>query len=165
MIAHRVAAAAVFLIAALAGAVGAQEVQPPHTGHGTPPGWTFRWPPGDPVRGRQLFVKFECYSCHEVKGEGFPVPREAGQVGPELAAMGALHEPEYFAEAIVNPSAVIEPGKGYAAPDGSSRMPSYNDTVTVQEVADLVAYLRSLRPPPVDAPAPPAGEGGHQQHH
>jgi cytochrome c1 len=53
----------------------------------------------------------------------------------------------YFAEAIVNPNAVIEKGKGYAAPDGSSKMPSFNDSMTVQEAVDLVAYLKSLKPP------------------
>ena len=37
--------------------------------------------------------------------------------------------------------------QGYAASDGSSKMPSFNDSMTVQEVVDLVAYLRSLKPP------------------
>jgi mono/diheme cytochrome c family protein len=114
--------------------------------HRTPPGWKFAWPAGDRVRGREVFVKLECHSCHEVRGERFPAPSDRGRVGPELSMMGPLHVAEYFAEAIINPSAVIEKGKGYAAPDGSSKMPSYNDTATVQDVADLVAYLRSLRP-------------------
>jgi hypothetical protein len=80
--------------------------------------------------------------------------------------MGPLHPPEYFAEAVINPSAVIEPGRGYAAADGSSRMPSYNDTVTVQEVVDLVAYLNALRPPAA-GPAGPGGgtAGSHDAHH
>ena len=115
--------------------------------HGTPPGWKFTWPKGDPARGREVFVKLECYSCHAVKGERFPAPSEAGKVGPELSAMGPMHPPEYFVEAIVNPNAVVEKGKGYEAPDGSSKMPSYNDAVTVQEVTDLVAFLTALRPP------------------
>lgn len=127
--------------------------QPPH---GTPSGWTFRWPSGDAARGRQLFAKLECYSCHEVRGETFPAPTGGDQIGPELAAMGPLHPPEYFAEAIVNPSAVIERGKGYAAADGSSKMPSYNDALTVQEAIDLVAYLHQLRPPGTPAPRGPA---------
>ena len=130
-----------------------------HGEHATPGGWKFSWPKGDPARGREVFVKLECYSCHEVKSEKFPAPSEAGKVGPELSQMGPLHEPEYFAEAIINPNAVIEPGKGYAAPDGSSKMPSFNDSVTVQEVVDLVAFLRGLKPPgAVGSP------GGHRQH-
>jgi hypothetical protein len=133
-----------------------------HGGHGTPGGWRLAWPPGDPARGRDVFVKLECYSCHEVKGERFPAPRSDGTLGPELATMGPLHPPEYFAEAIINPGAVIEPGQGYAAADGSSRMPSYNDSVTVQEVIDLVAYLKALRPPAGSGAATPGGHGGHR---
>ena len=53
----------------------------------------------------------------------------------------------------------MEKGKGYEAGDGSSKMPSYNDAVTVQEVIDLVAFLHSLKPPA----APPGGR--HDQHH
>jgi cytochrome c1 len=116
-----------------------------HGEHGTPQGWKFTWPKGDPVKGREVFVKLECYSCHEVKGEKFPAP--SGDIGPELSMMGPLHEVEYFAEAIINPNAVVEKGKGYEAADGSSKMPSYNDLATVQEVIDLVAYLKGLRPP------------------
>ena len=94
-------------------------------------------------------MKLECYSCHEVKGEEFPAPGNG--LGPELSAMGPLPEADYFAEAIINPNAVIELGRGYEDEAGRSKMPSYNDVVTVQEVIDLMAYLGSLRPP-VDAP-------------
>jgi mono/diheme cytochrome c family protein len=131
-----------------------------HGDHGTPAGWKFTWPTGDPAKGREVFVKLECYSCHEVRGERFPTPSEPAKVGPELSAMGPLHEPEYFAEAIINPNAVIERGKGFEASDGSSKMPSYNDAVTVQEVIDLVAFLRALKPP-----SGAGGQGGHDQHH
>jgi mono/diheme cytochrome c family protein len=149
------------LLAALSGAtvLAVRAQQPPAVGHGdhaTPAEWKFKWPKGNPAKGRQVFVKIECYSCHEVRGESFPAPSEKGKVGPELSQMGPLHEVEYFAEAIINSSASIEKGKGYDAADGSSKMPSYNDSVTVQEVIDLVAYLRALRPPAQG----PLGHGG-----
>jgi mono/diheme cytochrome c family protein len=136
---------------------------PAHATHGTPAGWRFAWPKGDARKGREVFAKYGCFSCHEVRGERFPATKDAVNVGPELSAMGPLHEAAYFAEAIVNPGAVIEPGRGYQAPDGSSRMPSYNDTMTVQEVVDLVAYLRALRPPP-GTPAPAHRPGGRTTH-
>lgn len=134
--------------------------------HGTPEGWKFTWPKGDPARGRQVFAKMECYSCHEVKGERFPAPTEEGKVGPELSVMGSLHEPEYFAEAIINPSATIEKGKGYEASDGSSKMPSFNDSMTVQEAIDLIAFLRHLRPPPLGSTGSekPEPHQGHIKH-
>jgi mono/diheme cytochrome c family protein len=128
--------------------------------HGTPKDWRFSWPKGDPAKGREVFQKLECHSCHEVRGEGFPTPTDPGRAGPELSGMGPLHPPEYFAEAIINPGAVIERGRGYAAADGSSKMPSYSDSLTVQETIDLVAYLRQLRPPAASAP----GRGGSRGH-
>jgi mono/diheme cytochrome c family protein len=147
---------------------GRQEPSKKETGHiehGTPEDWRFTWPQGDPAKGREVFVKLECYSCHEVKGEKFSAPR--GEIGPELSMMGPLHKGEYFAEAIINPNAVIQKGQGYEAADGASKMPSYNDLVTVQEVIDLVAYLKSLQPT-VGAPADHGGRsdstGGHGNH-
>jgi mono/diheme cytochrome c family protein len=127
-----------------------------HGDHGTPEGWKFTWPKGDPGKGRAVFAKLECYTCHEVKGEKFRAPSDKDKVGPELSMMGPLHEPEYFAEAIINPNAAIERGKGYQAVDGSSKMPSFNDSLSVQELIDLVAYLRALKPP--------AGSQGHRGH-
>jgi mono/diheme cytochrome c family protein len=153
----------------LLGAAMAIRAQPEHAmeEHGTAKGWKFTWPKGDPAKGREVFLKLECYSCHEVKGETFPAPSDKEKAGPELSVMAPLHEAEYFAEAIINPSAQIEKGKGYEAPDGSSKMPSFNHLVAVEEVVDLVAYLRALQPPTkapvgesgrIDAPG---GHGGH----
>lgn len=120
---------------------------PAHEGHGTPTGWRLEFPKGDLAKGREAFRKFECFACHEVKGEKFPAPTEKGKLGPELSQMGPLHEADYFVESLIHPSRLIEKGKGYAAADGSSKMPSYNDSMTVQELIDLVAFLTSLKPP------------------
>ena len=138
---------------------------PGHGEHGTPEGWKFAWPAGDPAKGREVFVKLECFSCHEVRGETFAAPGDPDKVGPELSAMGSLHPAEYFVEALISPNATIEKGKGYEAADGSSKMPSFNDAMTVQELVDLVAFLRGLKPP---APTPaghgaPSGAAGHGQ--
>jgi hypothetical protein len=101
-----------------------------------------------------------------VQGEQFPAPGPRETLGPELSRMGPLHEPEYFVEAIVNPSAAIEAGRSYEAADGSSKMPSYSDSMTVQELIDLVAYLRALRPPgSAPAESAPGGSGDHDAHH
>jgi hypothetical protein len=42
-------------------------------------------------------------------------------------------------------------------------MPSFNDTLTVQELLDLVAYLKALRPPSAP-PGAVGGQGGHATH-
>ena len=163
------ALACVLLAWSVAAAAGQQPARParppqapaarpqPHGEHGTPEGWKFAWPRGEAAKGRQVFAKLECYSCHEVKGETFPAPSDKSKVGPELSMMGPLHEAEYFAEAIINPGAVIEKGKGYQATDGTSKMPSFNDSLNVQELVDLVAFLTGLKPPA-------GGAAGHKGH-
>jgi mono/diheme cytochrome c family protein len=111
--------------------------------------WKFTLPAGDPTSGKQLFVELECYKCHEVKGESFPAVNETEKgIGPELSQMAGMHPLEFFAESIVNPDAVIDPEdkeKGFLGPDGKSRMPSYSEVLTVKQVADLAAYLNSLK--------------------
>lgn len=138
-----------------------------HEAHGTPEGWIFRLPEGDAKAGRRAFVEFECYKCHQVAGESFPQAQGAGGVGPDLSRMGPLHPPEYFAEAIINPDAVLTEGSGFLGPDGKSRMPSYAASMTLQQLMDLVAYLRTLGAPPPGPGSPPSRGvtgGGHTGH-
>ncbi len=117
--------------------------------HGMQASWKFTLPQGDPVEGRKVFVQLECYKCHEIKGETFPaVTKGEKGVGPELSQMAGMHPVEFFAESIMNPNAVIDPNskeKGYLGDDGKSKMPNYNDILTVKQVADLAAYLTSLK--------------------
>lgn len=113
-----------------------------HKAGGVPAGWMLTPPPGDAAAGRALFADLGCHSCHRVAGE--PFAEESGTEGPELTGMGAHHPPAYFAEAIVNPDAVLVEGPGWIGKDGRSTMPSYPD-LTVGQLADLVAYVASLR--------------------
>lgn len=116
-----------------------------HRHGGVPPGWRFALPLGEPKAGREVFVKLECFKCHEVKGEPFPsMARQGADVGPDLTGMGSHHPPEYFAESILNPNVVIVTGPGYTGPDGLSIMPDYRESLTASELIDLVAYLKSL---------------------
>ena len=119
------------------------------SGEHAPADWKFTLPPGNVVEGKQLFTELECYKCHEIKGEKFPAVSEGDKgVGPELSQMAGLHPAEFFAESIVNPNAVLEEKdkeKGFLADDGTSKMPSFSDVLTVQQVADLAAYLNSLK--------------------
>ncbi|MGH7827084.1 MAG: copper-binding protein [Candidatus Binatia bacterium] len=109
-------------------------------------------PKGDPDKGRAVFQKFECYYCHEVRGEGFPPPVESA---PELSQMGPMHPAEFFAESIMNPNAVVP--KSYREPDGKSPMTNFTEKMTVQELIDVSAYVASLRPK--GAPKTVSGEG------
>jgi len=146
-----------FVLTGLQGQSRAQQ-QPGHRVQGEmhqPMEWRFTLPQGNPAKGREVFIKFECYSCHQVLGESFPAPGGEA-VGPELSQMGPMHPPEYFVESIMNPSAVID--DRYRAADGRSKMPSFNDIMTVEELVDLVAFLKSLGG---GHPAGPPGAPGH----
>ena len=109
--------------------------------HHHPKGWRFTMPKGDPAKGRAVFEKFECYYCHEIRGERFPYPVENA---PELSQMGPLHPVEYFAESIIDPNAVVP--KRYREPDDNSPMTNFAEKMTVQELIDVSAYIASLKP-------------------
>jgi len=112
-----------------------------HESGGIPKGWIFRPPEGDPDRGREVFVKLECFACHTVQGESFPPP---SRPGPDLTRMGGHHPAGYLAESVINPNAVIVEGPGYTGPDGLSIMPDYRESLTLAEFNDLVTYLKNL---------------------
>ncbi len=114
-----------------------------HRVGGVPPGWKLTPPAGDVQAGRDAFVEFGCPSCHKVEGESFSAKAGNTQIGPELTGMGAHHPPGYFAEAILNPDAVLIEGPGYIGADGHSVMPEYPE-MTVRQLGDIVAYLSSL---------------------
>jgi len=120
----------------------AQAAEPPHEHH-HPANWRFTLPKGDPVKGRAVFVKYECYNCHEVRGENFPEPFEEN--APELSQMGPEHPLEFFAESIINPNAVVP--KAYQKPDGTSPMRDFTEQMTLRELIDVSSYIASLKPP------------------
>jgi uncharacterized protein involved in high-affinity Fe2+ transport len=122
-----------------------------HQHGGVPPGWRFAVPAGDPKAGHTVFTRLECYQCHTIQGEQSPqTSKDPSTSGPELTGMGGHHPAEYFAESILNPNAVIVMGPDYTDTQGFSTMPDYRESLTVAELIDLVAYLKSL-----------GGEHGH----
>lgn len=112
-----------------------------HAAGGVPPGWLFSPPPGDAGRGRLIFTRLGCPACHRVGGDS---PGAPTGVGPDLTDAGEHHPAGYLLESVINPNAVIVEGPGYTGADGRSIMPSYADRLTVPELLDLVAYLRTL---------------------
>jgi mono/diheme cytochrome c family protein len=136
-----------------------------HRHGGIPPGWRFALPPGDPKEGRGVFTKLECGTCHAIQGERLPdVSKSSDDVGPDLTRAGSHHPAEYLAESIVNPNAVIVIGRSYVGADGLSRMPDYSDVLTVRQLIDLVAYLRSLTAEPARPKSGPGTTSGTPRH-
>ena len=118
---------------------------------GTPRGWKFTLPGGDAARGRQVFVDAGCFKCHAINDPGMPDAGAEKRPGPDLTGMGAHHPAEYFAESILAPNAVIVTGNGFTGTDGLSIMPSYADSLSVEQLLDVVAFIKNQ----------PAGSGHH----
>jgi Cu/Ag efflux protein CusF len=106
-----------------------------------PRAWRFAMPKGDPAKGRAVFEKFECFECHEVRGEKFPPPMQSA---PELSQMGPLHPVEFFAESVLYPDAFVP--RQYRDSQGKSPMTDFTDKMTVRELIDVSAYVASLSP-------------------
>jgi len=54
--------------------------------------------PGDAERGRAVYARSACVTCHLVNGEG-------GTVGPELSAIGVMRGSVFLRQSLVDPSA------------------------------------------------------------
>jgi len=104
-------------------------------------GGTVTPPPGDAAKGRLVFVKLRCFDCHAVNGESFPAP---GSPGPDLSGVGRGRHPGYLLESIVNPNALVVDGPGFSDAAGASTMPDYRERLSVGELIDIVAYLKTL---------------------
>jgi mono/diheme cytochrome c family protein len=123
------------------------------TGQRSPSG--FRLPAGDVAAGHAAFVTLQCHSCHTVEGAELPAPTQA----PVVKLGGSTVLPKTDGEmttSIILPSAHF--ARGYPASEiqvgPHSKMPSYIDTMTVRQLADLVAFLQSryqvaLKPVPI----------------
>ena len=125
-----------------------------HNAGGVPRCWKFTLPAGDAAKGNKVFADLECYKCHVIEGAGFPPLGTDGKRGPSLTRMGAHHPAEYFAESILAPNNVILEGPGYIGADGKSIMPSFADSLSVTQLLDLVAFIKSQD----------GGAGGHGHH-
>jgi mono/diheme cytochrome c family protein len=105
-------------------------------------------PVGDTQAGRQAFRDLKCTLCHRVRGETtFPAP-VSGTQGPDLDRTLAVRPAADVAEAIVVPShsmSVKTSDEVKKRLEGMlSPMPDFSCTITVRQLADLLAYLRSL---------------------
>lgn len=58
---------------------------------------------GSPEKGRAIYQRSGCSSCHIINGEG-------GSLGPELTSIGAHRAPDYLRVAIVDPAAALPRG-------------------------------------------------------
>lgn len=87
---------------------------------------------GNPEKGKALYQRLGCSSCHIVAGEG-------GNLGPELTNIGARRAAAYLRQAIVDPGAVL--------PRGSSEVPGrgFSEFLPVRVVTNEGREVTGMR--------------------
>lgn len=118
----------------------------PRAGEDLPPDARLLLPIGKAERGGRLYAGiYGCSACH-----GDPRVPDSNNIGPHLGRIGAdasnrvkdLRAEQYIYESIIEPDAFIAPEcKGGVPCEAPTAMPEYSSLVTVQDAADLLAYL------------------------
>jgi hypothetical protein len=112
--------------------------------------WTLQLPEGDLARGKVAYRSLWCHACHVAKGfeKEFPAPYAQPQVPVVLGMEPQRPSRMDLVNSVINPSHKIEPGyqKKLVTNGQFSRMGDYNETMTLQQLSDLVIFLESLGP-------------------
>lgn len=104
----------------------------------------FALPRGDAERGQATFVELRCHDCHSAEGVA---QRDPAATDIHLPLGGKSTRVTTYAALVTS---IINPSHRYssrlprvvAEADDASRMPVYNELMTVQELIDLVAFLQ-----------------------
>ena len=102
-------------------------------------------PPLSPAgeRGKTVASEQGCTSCHTADGTRSTGPSWFGLAGSEVNLDGGktvIADDAYLSEAILNSRSEVV--QGYA-----NIMPVYENEISEEELADLLAYLNDLSPP------------------
>jgi ubiquinol-cytochrome c reductase cytochrome c1 subunit len=109
---------------------------------------------GDPKKGAELFTNAGCIGCHSVKSKGIPAPLDPvtasasyGVLPPDLSNAGLLYDENFLAEVIKNPAHAMKL-KHKFNDNRPFPMPNFYGLGgdIEQELADIVAYLKSIAP-------------------
>jgi cytochrome c oxidase subunit 2 len=106
--------------------------------------------------GRILFLKLQCVECHTGKPTA-KAPFLGGLFGTKVAledGKAVVADEHYFRESILKPKAKVAQG-------WEAIMPSYDGRVSEEDLANLVAYIKSIKlqdARPNGAPTEPGGK-------
>ena len=102
-------------------------------------------PKGDPEAGREAFHALSCDACHAVASEESSPPKISGPVPvPVLGRVQARLAPGDLATAILSPSHDVSPEVRRNLEGTRSPMGDFTEALTLRQLVDLVAYVRSL---------------------
>jgi mono/diheme cytochrome c family protein len=98
---------------------------------------------GDAIAGRKVFYELKCNTCHAVAGERIDVGVTV-MAGPSLGSAHAAQSASEIAASIAAPSHGMSQIEGPRQKPGGPAMGDYSRVLTVRQLVDLVAYIRSL---------------------
>ncbi|WP_347332395.1 c-type cytochrome [Marinimicrobium locisalis] len=107
----------------------------------------FSLPEGDVERGEQVFLQYDCLSCHRL--QGYDAVVKDRELEKPIVLGGTVTKVKTYAElltSVINPSHRLASGyerDQVTGDDGESLMRNYNDVMTVSELIDLVAFLEA----------------------
>ena len=102
--------------------------------------------------GERLFTDLACITCHKTDTTGRG-PVLAGVFGSPVRLMDGrtvVADENYLRESIVNPQAKVV--LGY-----QPIMPTFQGTVSEENLMQLIAYIKTLKPAAPVSPASPSG--------
>ena len=107
---------------------------------------------GDAAKGAETFMNAGCIGCHSLTSQGMPAPMDDasasasfGVVPPDLSNAGYLYDEKFLADLIKNPTHALKVGHKFNDEKPHPMTAFYGLGGDIdQEVADIVAYLKSI---------------------
>ena len=112
---------------------------------------------GDPAKGAEVFMNAGCVGCHGVESQGMPAPMDplaaAASFGvnpPDLSNAGAIFDEKFLADLIANPEHALLVEHKFSKMGRAFPMTPFFGLGgdKEQEIADMVAYLKSIAKKP-----------------
>lgn len=106
-------------------------------------------PQGDAVRGKAVFVKYDCQACHTIPDVDLP---GAAPLDQAIMPLGVrVHRVRDYGDlltAVIYPQHVVSPKylaalKATGRADEAIRMPDFTQRMTVAELVDVVEFLHA----------------------
>ena len=107
-----------------------------------------RLPDGDVERGKAAFLELKCNTCHTVAKTEIAEPGKDYAYTRVVVLGGEIRQIKTYGDlvtSIINPTHSLASGypKDLITKNGQSAMTNFNDTMTVRQLIDLVAFLQS----------------------
>lgn len=122
--------------------VGCQPPPSPETVSKAGP--AFRLPRGDAEEGKAAFLKLQCHACHQVAGVELPAP---GSKSPITVVLGGevlkVKTYDELVTSIINPPHIVSDKYRGLLVGGQTPMPEFNDSMSVAQLIDIVAFLHA----------------------